>query len=166
MSDSQENETPAPAAKPAAKGGGKAVPILLVMNLLASGGGVALQQLRPAAAHAAPAPAEEKQPEKPAVGPIVQIPSIIVNLNEAGSGRYLKVSVELQLVDKTAEKLLEENKTIVRDTLLRSLSNLTIADTQGEESKVKIGTDLIARLNKELGADRIRRVLFTEFVVQ
>jgi flagellar protein FliL len=162
------DETPeTPPAAPAAPKSSKLVPILLVVNLLASGAGVALQQLRPAVAHAAP-PAHDAAEEKKAapVGPIVQIPSIIVNLNETGSGRYLKVSVELQLADKAAETLLEANKTIVRDALLRSLSNLTIAQTQGEESKDKIGAELVTRLEKELGADKVRRVFFTEFVVQ
>jgi flagellar FliL protein len=164
---SEQAETPPPGKeKAAAAGTSKVVLLLLVCNLLASGAAVALPRFLPAAAPAAHAEDAKEHDQKPAAGPIVQIPSVIVNLNEPGAARYLKVSVELEVADPHAASELESRKTVVRDALLRRLSNLTAPETQGEEAKSRIGEELLGRFAKELGPDMVRRVLFTEFVVQ
>ena len=90
----------------------------------------------------------------------------MVNLNEAGSSRYLKAQFELEMTGGTAVDELGESKREVRDEVLRYLSGLAVADTLGEEGKAKIQAEIVARVDKLLGGGRVRRLFFIDFVVQ
>jgi len=99
-------------------------------------------------------------------GPIATLDPFVVNLRDEGVSRYLKASFELELASEAAAGELAEAKRAVRDDLLRYLSGLSVDDTLGEEGKNKIQETMVARLDKQLGPGRVRRVFFTEFVVQ
>lgn len=165
MSDEAATEGIAPAA-PAAKGGGgsKLLTMLVVLNLGASGAGVFFQlRHRPqvmVAAAAAPGHDEKK------AGPVVALDPFVVNLNEAPSSRYLKTTFEVELAGDKAADDLGSHKRSIRDEVLRYLSGLSVADTMGEVNKDKIQTEIVARVDKELGKGSAKRVYFTEFVVQ
>jgi flagellar basal body-associated protein FliL len=91
----------------------------------------------------------------------------VVNLNEATSSRFLKAGFELEVVDESTVKALENNKRAVRDEVLRYLSGLTVADTLGEDNKAKIGETLVARIDKTLGGhNMVKKMYFSEFMVQ
>ena len=155
-------ETPAP---PAAKSS-KAVLGLLVLNLGASGFAV----FKLLTAH----PAEAAGPAKPHVievssteisGPIAELPAFVVNLDEPGTSRYLKVTLQLELFPG-ADHALEKSKQLIRDTILSHLSGLHLKDTLGAEAKERIRTELMGRISKMIGNDKVRRMFFQEFVVQ
>lgn len=163
------SEEPVPPLKPAAAPSAppsKAVMGLLVLNLAVSGF-VAFKVLtaHPPAAAAPHDEAHEEAPEAEVVGPVVALDPFVVNLDEPGTSRYLKVTLELELT-KTAGEILVKGKQLVRDTILSYLSGLHVKDTLGAEAKDKIRTDLLARLTKLFGPDKIRRMFFQDFVVQ
>lgn len=153
-----------PAASPAAKPS-KGVVGLLVLNL----GATCLVAFKTLTAHpaeaAAPHAAAEHAPEAEVVGPVVSLDPFVVNLDEPGTSRYLKVTLEVELM-KGAGDILVKSKQLVRDTVLSYLSGLHVKDTLGADAKDKIRTDLIARLTKLFGPDKIRRMFFQDFVVQ
>jgi flagellar FliL protein len=162
MSDSDE-ETPPP-APPAPRAAKPSIAVmgLLVFNLAATGFVV----FKLLTAHPAEAAAAAHAPEAPEVaGPIVPLDPFVVNLDETGTSRYLKCTIQLQLAPK-AEELLAKSKEVVRDAVLSYLSGLHLKDTLGAEAKDKIRTDLLARIGKLLGPDKIRRMFFQDFVVQ
>lgn len=166
MSDAPEPkpETPPSAATP---GVPKIVLILLVLNLGASGFGV-FKLLTAAPAHAAPAAAVvHAAPATSEVsGPLVALEPFVVNLDEPGSARYLRVKLQLELVNKEAEPALKKSELLVRDVILSHLSGLKLADTLGAQAKEKVRTDLLAKLEAAMGQHKIRRMFFTEWVVQ
>jgi len=154
----------APARPPAAKPS-KAMLGLLVLNL-AGTGLVAFKLLtaHPAAAgvaHAAAAPAKVVEVR----GPIVGLDPFVVNLDEPGTSRYLKCTLQLELAPKTEDELAKA-KEPVRDAVLSYLSGLHLKDTLGAEAKEKIRKDLLERLSKLLGPDKVRRLFFQDFMVQ
>ena len=166
-----------PAEAPPANPGGppkhrtsKLVLILLLANLGGTGYGVFLaMQAAEAAAHAAaPAAAGAHAPEKAKneVGPVTPLEPFIVNLNEPDASRYLKATFELEVADAEVIGELEKLKRPVRDEVLRYLSSLSVADTQGEVGKSKIQKEVIARIDRQLGGERIRRLFIVEFMVQ
>jgi flagellar FliL protein len=105
--------------------------------------------------------------DKDSAGPVVAFDPFVINLNEPGSNRYLKTSLELEVLDKKSEEMVTERKRVVRDELLRYLSNLNVAETLGEENKTKIKTALLARADQAVGGKgKVRNVFLTEFVVQ
>lgn len=170
MSDQPE------AAKPAAPAGPKQktpllVLILLVVNLAMSGFAAFQGMQAVAAAHApahGPEHGKEEEAKKKAeeVGPVTPLEPFIVNLNEPDASRYLKASFELEVVDKEVIGQLEKLKRPVRDEVLRYLSSLSVADTQGEAGKSKIQKEVITRIDRQLGGEQVRRLFIVEFMVQ
>lgn len=149
-----------PAAKPS-----KAVLGLLVLNLVATGF-VAFKTLTAQPAEAAALHAEAKgEASSEVTGPVVSLDPFIVNLDEPGTSRYLKVTLEMELMPK-AEETLTKSKQLVRDTILSYLSGLHLKDTLGAGAKDKIRGDLMASVSKLVGPEKVRRMFFNDFVVQ
>ena len=163
MSD-EPTLTPNSSGPPAAKTS-KAVLGLLVLNLAVTGF-VAFKSLT---AHPAEAAAKHEapkgEPSSEVVGPVVPLETFIVNLDEPGTSRYLKVTLELEL-KPGAEESLVKSKQLVRDAILSYLSGLHLKDTLGAGAKDKIRTDLMASITKLMGPEKVRRMFFNDFVVQ
>lgn len=166
MSSSNEEATQgadgaAPASRPP-----KVVLALLALNLVLTGG-VAFKTLtaKPAAAAVCGA-AVASEPSREVTGPLVAIDPFVVNLNEPGSPRYLKVTMQAEVADRAATRIFEKSKQLIRDELLRYLSGLTVADTLGPANKDKIRGDLEAAVTGIIGENRLHRMIFAEFVVQ
>src|SRR5256885_16515661 len=112
---SDEPEPTKPAALAAAKSS-KAVLGLLVLNLAASGFVVfKLLTAQPAEAAGAPHPAA-KEPTAEISGPIVPLDPFVVNLDEPGTSRYLKLTLQIEVAPK-AEDVLGKSKELVRDAI-------------------------------------------------
>ncbi|MEE8399606.1 MAG: flagellar basal body-associated FliL family protein [Desulfobacterales bacterium] len=99
---------------------------------------------------------------------IYPLESFIVNLKDkAGSGkRYLKVTVELEVGSLASKAKLGSYSTQLRDTILLLLSGLSFDEINSIEGKLDLKQSLLARTNQLLGSGTIRRIYFTEFVVQ
>jgi len=161
---SDEPEPTKPPEPPAAGKPSKAMLGLMILNL-AGTGFVAFKLLtaHPAAAAAAPEHAPHATAE--VAGPIVALEPFVVNLDEPGTSRYLKVTLQLELAPK-AEEALAKSKELVRDAILSHLSGLHIKDTLGAEAKDRLRSDLVAKITKLVGPDKVRRMFFQDFVVQ
>jgi len=159
-----DEATPTPPAAPPAAKSSKAVLGLLVLNLAATGFIVfkvlTVQPVEAAPAHPPPAVSATEN-----TGPIVALEPFVVNLDEPGTSRYLKLTLQVEIAPK-AEEALAKSKELVRDTILSYLSGLHVKDTLGAEAKDKIRKDLVARIGKLLGPDKLHRMFFQDFVVQ
>jgi flagellar FliL protein len=158
-------EAPAAAAK-APRGASPLIVPLLILNLGASGF-VVFKTLTAHPAAAAEAAKDDKKEAAPVEkGPIAKLDPFVVNLDEAANPRYIKLTIELEMASDAANEALEKAKEPVRDQVLGYLSGLKVADTLGEANKQKIRDGLMARIQKEMGPNQVRRMFFTEFVVQ
>jgi len=167
MSDSPEEAPAQPAAeKPKKPGTSPIVLALLVLNLGASGFGAFKIMTQPAAAAVAMAEhAEEKSP-KEITGPVVALEPFVVNLDEPGNARYLKMTAQLELVSEKDTEVIEKSKQVIRDEVLSYLSGLHVKDTLGATAKDTIRDALMKKLAAIVGEHRIRRMFFQEFMVQ
>lgn len=167
MSDAPPEEEGAKPAKPPGPKTPKIVLLLLLINLGGTGFN-AFQGMQQAQAAHAPVKGEhgEAEAKKDEPGPVLPLDPFIVNLNEKDASRYLKASFELEVSDGEVAKVLEKQKRPVRDDILRYLSSLTVADTQGEDGKAKIQQEVVKRLDARLGAGKVKRMFFVEFMVQ
>ncbi|MEJ7601896.1 MAG: flagellar basal body-associated FliL family protein [Kofleriaceae bacterium] len=140
--------------------------LLLVMNLGASG----FTTFKVATAHPAQAATpHEKPPAPPAnevTGKVVPLDPFVVNLDEPGQSRYLKLTLQFELSEESAEAALNKSKQLIRDAFLSHLSGLKLVDTLGVPAKDKLRADLMAKLVEILGPNKVRRMFFQEFVVQ
>jgi flagellar FliL protein len=140
--------------------------LMLVLNLGASGFGVFKLLHLPQAEAAKPEVAVEKPSTKEITGPVVPLDAFVVNLDEPGTSRYLKITLQLELVDAKAEETLEKSKQVIRDEVLRHLSGLKLADTLGAKAKDTLRDALMKIIEDVVGPNKIRRMFFQEFVVQ
>jgi|GEM_PF-661306 len=116
---------------------------------------------------AAPAP-EKKKRRKRRDGESVNVPlkAFVINLADADAPRYLKVDITLQIVDKEAEKEVEQYNATVRDTILAYLSGLSAQQTVGPIGKSDMKYAIKKSINDVLPSAPVERVFFTQFIVQ
>jgi flagellar FliL protein len=166
MSD-ENPETPKAEGGDKPKGGGGGLALVALLLGLLNLGATGFLVFKTLTAHPAPAVAhEEKAANKNDEGPVVSIEPFVDNLRDEGVSRYLKTSFELEVADKETSERIEKTKRGVRDEVLRFLSGLTVAETLGEDGKQRIQDGIVARLDKQLGAGKIKKLYFLEFVIQ
>jgi flagellar FliL protein len=100
------------------------------------------------------------------MGPTFPLDAFIVNLAGTSGERYLKVTMELELKEGGLVSELEKRKPQVRDTVLLLLSSKTFEDIATFGGKTRLRNEVTARLNGILAPGSIKKIYFTEFVVQ
>jgi flagellar FliL protein len=111
---------------------------------------------------------EEDTIKEEPVSIIIPLRSFVVNLfDKKGIGkRYLKITMEIE-VAKLEDKLkIESNIPRLRDTVLILLSSQTLKDINTMEGKLELKHAILLRMNQILGNKTVRKIFFTEFVVQ
>ncbi|MEN0062835.1 MAG: flagellar basal body-associated FliL family protein [Myxococcota bacterium] len=88
-----------------------------------------------------------------------------VNLRGTGGGRVLRMEVQVE-IDGTQQEMVEAKTPLLRDAVLTLASDYTFGDLEGLDGKMRFRDELLARLNSALSVSGIRRIYFTEFVVQ
>ena len=99
-------------------------------------------------------------------GQLVKLDTLVVNLADPLGRRYLKVTMEVEIVNAQAVAELEAVMPKVKDALLLLFSSKTFADVATMDKKLELKLQVVERLNQILGKSKVRDVYFTEFVVQ
>ena len=112
---------------------------------------------------------DERETEKQEqVSIIIPLKSFVVNsYDKKGVGkRYLKISMEIEVAKEEDKVKVENNIPQLRDTILILLSSQTINDINSMEGKLELKHEILLRMNQILGKETVRKIFFTEFVVQ
>lgn len=96
---------------------------------------------------------------------VLPLPSITVNLSDPAGRRYLKMGMEVE-VNADVSAALQANNARIRDAIIMLLAGKNYADISTPDGKVLLKAEVAARLNQILGAQRVIRVYFTDFVVE
>ncbi|HEX5656579.1 MAG TPA: flagellar basal body-associated FliL family protein [Polyangiales bacterium] len=99
-------------------------------------------------------------------GPLLALESMVTNMAEPDSDRYLKVSMQLRLTSEAARPEVEAQLVPVRNQILLYLSSLTVSDTSGADNKYLIQKKVKRIANEAMPSSRVTQVYFTEFVIQ
>jgi len=99
---------------------------------------------------------------------VFPLESFVVNLvDKTGLGkRYLKVTVALEVNDESKKTRVEEHTAQLRDTVLLLLSSQSFREISTMDGKLELKQALLSRINQALGGVVVRKLYFTEFVVQ
>lgn len=163
---SEENtETPEPAPPP--KKRGKLVIILVLVGvLLAGGGAAAFWYLRPVPTEEAEAIAEPPAPQSTG---IVGFDPFVVNLADSGGRHFLKISVQLVVVDhEVAESIQEDGVQVMRlrSAILELLSEQASTELITAAGKLALKAAITDRASAILQEATVSDVLFSDFIVQ
>ena len=108
----------------------------------------------------------ERQSDLPRSGGMVlPLPPVTVNLADPSGRRYLKMGMEVE-VNADVSAALQANNARIRDAIIMLLAGKSYADIASPDGKVLLKAEVAARLNQILGAQRVIRVYFTDFVVE
>jgi len=138
--------------------------IIVVVLLLLGGGGFVGWTLLGRGDDAA-----KEDIEKATARPITyNLNTYIVNLmgQSAMSKKYLKLGVILGIGSEKQIPEIEQYKPLINDSVLILLSSKTYTELGTVEGKIQLKQELIMRLNQVLGTPMVKKIYFTEFVVQ
>lgn len=114
----------------------------------------------------ASSPRIERQSDLPrSSGKVLPLPEFVVNLSDPSGKRYLKLGMEVEVNADVSREITAQSAKI-RDAVIMLLAGKSFADVSSPEGKVLLKAEVAARLNQILGAQRVVRVYFTDFVVQ
>jgi flagellar FliL protein len=100
-------------------------------------------------------------------GPTVHLlKPFIVNLQDQSGGRYLKLTLNLELTSPEAAGSLKVNGPRIRDSIIILLSSKSYADIGTVEGKYKLRDEIVNRINQFLPDNSVKTAYFTEFVIQ
>jgi flagellar FliL protein len=88
----------------------------------------------------------------------------IVNLAE--SKRFLKITIEFELKNKSYEEIIKKETPKLRDIIITLLSGKSFDSLSGPEGKFQLKDEILLRANKALGNDFFKNIYFTDFVMQ
>jgi flagellar FliL protein len=115
---------------------------------------------------------DKAKPEE--IGAVVSVDTFIVNLADPGGNRYLRVTMDLELAGKPADKSggktagdeLAKRMPQIRDAILMILSTKRYVDISTPEGKSALREEILNAANGLLASSQISRIYFKEFVIQ
>lgn len=162
-------------AQEKASKGGKwkwVVIIVLLLGLLGGGGYYAYTILyssgkdEPSGQNATQARDTNASASKKVGTEMVSLPTLLVNLADPLGKRYLKITVDVEVKGKEASSQIQSEMPKIKDALILLLSSKTFEELSSVENKYQLKKEIVERLNQILGQSVVRRVYFTEFIVQ
>ena len=159
-----DEETPDD-VKPEVPGGGnsKLILILILCNLIGLGGIGAYLVLF---ADKGSVAAQEVEQDPETYGTLVELPTLIVNLNSERYGRFMRVSLQMEARDDDDVAAIEAALIPIQNRMVIFFSEIDPETTRGVGAKDAIAAQVLDLANEVIGDDAIRRVFYTEFVVQ
>ena len=100
------------------------------------------------------------------VGPMVNIDTFIVNIIDDEESRFLKAAITLELSTPDGAAEITERMPQIKDTILLLVGNKTFSELQDLQGKIQLRAELINRINSVLVRGKVKRIYFTDFVVQ
>ncbi|MBB5021696.1 flagellar basal body-associated FliL family protein [Desulfurispira natronophila] len=169
VEDKEEKESAPP------EGGGKKskkliIILIIVLLVLLLGGAAAYFFLR---SPATPPPQQTSDPGTPQqiedsaeIGTMYPLETFIVNLSDPLGKRYLRVTMQLEMDNSRLARELDRRQPQLRDAILTILASKKFDDISTQQGKTRLRNEIVSRTNAFLTSGSIRRVFFTEFVVQ
>ncbi len=109
---------------------------------------------------------EEAEETVETMGPIKKLETFIVNLADKDGTRYLRISMDLELINEETGQLVDKRLPKIRDTILMILPTKKYEDIDTVEGKSSLRNEMITKLNEVMIPEKIKTIYFTEFVVQ
>jgi len=145
------------------KGKGKMKLIIIILaSVLVVGGGVAGYFIF-TGGHKGEA---EAKTESTGVPSIFALEPFIVNIYDGQDLRYLRVRVELEVANEEMKTEAEARKAQLRDAILVLLTTKTMLDIRDQQGKNQLRQEIFTVSNNILPPGKLKKVYFTDFVVQ
>jgi len=164
--DDIQVETPEVKKSRKKRGNKKLIIIIVAASIVFSAGGFAGYKLFASKSGGDAWLAENKQETTNSKTAIVALDPFILNLSEYG--RYLKVTIQLELTDKDTEEMVKQKIPQLRDTIITLVSSKSPGSISSPEGKFQLKDEILFRANQIMGPEKeaFKNLYFTEFVMQ
>ncbi len=158
--EKQEIQSAEIVQEPQKKGKGKKL-LIIIIALLVVGGGVGYLFLGEKLKKTETQHADNKK-EKPTV--LIPLEPFVLNLSE--HGRYLKLTIQLELSDITLQEAVKSKIPLIRDAVITLVSSKSAESLASPEGKFQLKDELLLRANQAMERDVFKNLYFTDFVMQ
>ncbi len=100
------------------------------------------------------------------IGPMVEIESFVINIIDDKDSRYLKAAITLEMDSPQAVAEVKERMPQVRDAILLLVGNKTYNEVRDLQGKLQLRIELMNKISEIVRGGKVRRIYFTDFVVQ
>lgn len=112
-------------------------------------------------------PVEFRASVVPQRGKILPLDPAIVNIAGTSGHRYLKATIQIEILDdENLMKEVQARKAVLTDRLIRILSSKSLEELVADGSLDRLKQEIAKQFSQDLGANRLRAVYLTEFVIQ
>ncbi len=95
---------------------------------------------------------------------LVALDPFILNLLE--QGRFLKVTMQFEMVDEREREFVMSRIPQLRDAIITLVSSKSVELIASPEGKMHLKDEILLRANQVMGKDVFKNLYFTEFVMQ
>lgn len=107
---------------------------------------------------------EEEVPKVKEKTFLIQLDPFILNLSEPG--RFVKLTVHLEVKNEKIQQYINEKMPKIRDVIITLLSSKSADVLATPEGKFQLKDELLLRVNQAIEKDFVKNIYFTEFVIQ
>ncbi len=100
------------------------------------------------------------------IGPVVKLSPLIVNLKEEAGRNYLKTIIVMEVGKKEWVEEVQSKMVRLMDMAILTLSDKRLEDLRDPESKEKLKSELLVKINEHLDSKKIKQIYFDEFLYQ
>jgi len=169
MADEEEIENEE-AEKSKSSSSGKLLPIIMIVLLVAALGLGGFNAWKIQTMNVSPSEKNQQLQAKTAgiklKTIIVTLGGITVNLADEGESRYLHVKIKIAVEGKAHQAALAAFAAPVKDLIITSLSSKTVKDIRTQQGKFALKQELAYRINTLIGDTIVKKIYFSDFVVQ
>ena len=97
-------------------------------------------------------------------GILLPLDPFVVNLTDPG--RFLKVSMQVEVGSADDKKFLSKMKPQIDDAIITLLSSESMEALSTAEGKMQVKDGIILRVNQVAGSPMVKNVYFTQFIMQ
>lgn len=100
------------------------------------------------------------------VGPMYPLDKFTVNLLSENGSRYLVAKIDLEQDSEELTQELDKKVSLIRDIIISILSSKTVEEISTPKGKMKLKEEIKNQINKYLEDGEVKRIYFTNFIIQ
>lgn len=164
MAEKEADQYKEAAEEPAPKKGSKKMMLIIIVAVVAVVLAIAAFFIVPkfmgggGKAHKEEAKVEE--------GVMFSLEPFVVNLNDPGGPKFLKVSIQLELANAALMEKAKQKTPQLRDAVITLLTSKSSESLFPPEGKLQLKDEINARMNQIMGPNTVKNVYLTDFVMQ
>jgi len=105
-------------------------------------------------------------PASAAIGPMLKISPLIINLKEEGGKHYIKTTIILEIGQPEWLEEVRSRVSLLTDLAILTLGDKQLKELQNAEAKENLKKELLIKINQALGSPKVAQIYFDEFLFQ